>query len=224
MTYGYVTTPGGVQVQSTPKFVRHRWLRTLMSPQTSLLLNVPGVVIAGGAARYDRVGMEAPPPGDIDLFVLQGADHDAIGSKLVDLGYRYEPDGKTMKNELYPLAVQLVDHDGSGALRVWDTPENVIATFGFTTEMFALYLKDDGEVECLYSSVGYTDTINRVLHINHIIDPVRLAYRAVKYGRKGYSCTVASMLPLFAYWDAVTEDAREAWRAQSKAVSPDYRI
>lgn len=58
-----------------------------MRPQIAELLEkVPGVVIAGGAARAELCD-DAPEPTDIDLFLLEGTPVNDVARALIALGY-----------------------------------------------------------------------------------------------------------------------------------------
>ena len=189
----------------------------MLNQVSEILSRIDGVVVAGGAARYDIMAAgEAPYPGDIDVFVLKGTEVSMVDMALRGLGYRQyhapSPHTTTYKRNNYDdLNVQVVANDGNAG-REWNSAEDVIATFGWTTEQFAIYRDGDGMFVEIEGESAFDDTKARVLHVNHVIDPVRLAYRAVKYGRKGYSITPAEMLKVFEVYENADPDKVTFWR------------
>lgn len=187
----------------------------VVAQSQEIIANIPGVVIAGGAARYIAMGAAAPEPADIDVFVLADTDALMVENTLAGLGYHVYHRGSPhttvfKKTDSYSLPVQVVLNDGNAG-RVWVSAEDVIATFGWTTEMFAV-VGDAVRVGFVIGPTAVDDTNARVLRVNHIIDPVRLAYRAVKYGRKGYNLAPSDMQSIFDAFDRADPDDQARWR------------
>lgn len=179
----------------------------------ALLVTMPGAVIAGGYAR-NVILPGAPPPADIDVFLLDGMDMagdrplimNALGYTAA--GYR---DGTTEYDKPDAIKVQTIERSRviGEPLPAWRSAWDVIKTFGFTTEMFSLHM-DAGSVIATYTAEAEADTSARVLRVNHIIDPVRLVYRMNKYGRKGYTVTMDEVLKAFSHWSDLRPEIKDA--------------
>ena len=197
----------------------------MLDQVSDILSCIDGVVVAGGAARYEIMEGVAPYPGDIDVFLLAGIDSMKVDLALRAMGYhRYHvssPHSTTYKRDNHlDLNVQVVLNDGNAG-RVWNSAEDVIATFGWRTEQFALYRDSDGRTVEIAGEGAFKDTYARVLRVNHVIDPVRLAYRAVKYGNKGYTITPSEMQSIFDAFDRADPDDQARWR-ELNAVNRGY--
>ena len=167
----------------------------------SLLAAAPGAIIAGGYARRVALGSVAPIAGDIDLFIFDDGPDDAALAAAGFLPNPAHPGTLAFPSatQFYDLPIQVVRRStaiGGGTMPPWRTPWDVISTFGFMTEQFALTLVD-GDLHVVTTDAAQRDTLDRRLVVNHIIDPVRLAYRANKYGQKGYTMTLAEMAGVF---------------------------
>lgn len=192
-------------------------------PQVKELLYIPGTVVAGGAARWavlleDEKIDRGLYPSDIDVFLLAGTDVSAVRQRLASFRYRLvgESHGTSKWERDYgDLPVQLIDRSNikGSDVGAWVTPKDVIKTFGFTTEMFALWCEyPNRHIRALYTVEGAEDTEAHILRVNYIIDPVRLAYRMNKYGRKGYTVEPSEVLTAFDRWLMMTDEQRDAIR------------
>lgn len=175
----------------------------------------PRAVIAGGAARF-AVMPDAPMYGDVDVFMLDGSPEPAFVNAALELGGYVMSAGGTSPVYKHPTLpdVQVVRREtaqGRSKMLAWTTPEAVIATFGFTTEMFALGRGPDARLVYTTTPEAIADTQARRLVVNYIIDPVRLAYRANKYGRKGYTMSIEEMRKVFAHYQQSSPREQEAW-------------
>lgn len=221
-----------------PKYVTQHGVP--VSRQVAELLRIPGTVVAGGAARWNillsglvpmpgrKDALVPPRPGDIDVFLLSSADGPGVRERLRSFRYRPMSEGHgTTKWERddSDLPVQLIDRSNikGGAVGEWNTPKDVIKTFGFTTEMFAVWREYPNlHFNALYTAEALRDTRARKLVVNYIIDPVRLAYRMNKYGRKGYTVDPSEVLQAFEAWSGLTEELQDAVRKE--VVNDSYRL
>lgn len=174
-----------------------------------------GGLVAGGAARYVSGAGADIPPGDIDVFMLRGGDPVTVYSVLTALGWDtvvYQtPSVVTMENPGH-LKVQVVRGGGNG-FRAWASPSEVLSEFGFSTEMFAIV--DGVTLQILTTQAAIDDTAARVLRVNAVIDPVRLAWRTMKYARKGFTMEPAEMAEIFRAFNSRSVAEREEWLADN---------
>jgi hypothetical protein len=171
-------------------------------------------IVAGGAARAIIHG-DAPEPGDIDVFIRNGVDRTTVFWAMYGLGYSLALDKYntlTWEHPEYDLSVQTISVDNRvGAQKfLWTDAESVISTFTWTTEMFAIERVAKPPV-AVYTMEALADTTAGVLVLNHIIDPIRVAYRAVKYGRKGYTIGPDVLVEIFKHYQSGGEAQQEAW-------------
>lgn len=178
--------------------------------------------IAGGMARRAIMGDEAPEPEDIDVFVKRADLLQQVWTAIEALGYTYQADVGMAHLFLPGNAVMvrpdLMVNDGRKPIQLikparepgfmtTGTVVEVIDHFAFRTEQFAVH-RNGGRVVGVYTTEGVNDTRNRVLHLNLCdpVDPVTVAWRAVKYGRKGYSISRLELLRLFEQWRIGVDD------------------
>lgn len=152
--------------------------------------------VAGGAARYLLVP-EAPEPKDIDVFLF-GRHMDL--SPMEELGY--EPQGGSPRAPGFvrandELSVQVViPADDQIGMSNWGSPLRVLSQFTFKTEQAAVWYGAGGFAGLL-SVMGKEDTENRVLNTNnHRTSPILSLYRINKYGQKGYTISMETLLEI----------------------------
>lgn len=189
--------------------------------RTALAYHPEGTVIAGGFARAQWFLQEfmdapvgAPPAGDVDLFVLDGTPCNGVLRAVSAAGWQqtYAREGSaTFVHRDYKLPLSVIWAERPGQFGSWKTAEDLIESFSFRTEMFALWELAPGVLEFVYDIEAPVDTVNRVLHVNRIVDPVRLLWRMNKYGRKGYIVSVDEVQRVADNYHARAEElAREA--------------
>ena len=183
-----------------------------------------GGVIAGGAARWmDPCGRgylgESGPlfPGDIDVFMLRGGDAAGVHAALHDLGWRLHRRQGTTVTSKRPdhLNVQVV-RGGDIGFKVWNTPQEVLEDFGFTVEMFALI-----QPGVLTTSQARQDVYTRTLVPQHVVDPIRLTWRVMKYARKGFTMHPNKMTDLFRAYEEASAVQKRAWVARNLFAGED---
>lgn len=169
----------------------------LWAPQlTELVQELDGVAyIAGGAARQLIMVEDAPPAGDIDLFIYHSEEFGKCLKMVQSLGYEIEDEQPTSIHFAprgdRELEVQVIrPYHGRWSLS-FGSPEDVISHFSFTTEMFAVT-----KTQAIYGDRSKKHTNNRELVIQNITDPLNVALRAVKYGQKGYGIDPTEMQKL----------------------------
>ena len=163
--------------------------------------------VAGGAARRAIMGEEAPVPEDIDVFLRRAQHHALVGKNIEDLGYKFEADiGSALvflvegiHNLRQGKPIQLILPEVSEMRVSVGNPVEVMDKFAFRTEQFAVYMSGD-KVVGVHTTEAVNDTRERRLVINHVSDPVRVAWRAVKYGRKGYNIPQVDLYHLMEDW------------------------
>lgn len=212
----------------------------LRDPTVADLLSIPGVVIAGGYARQEYtnhaylvplLGATPEQAGDIDVFLLDSANRRTVEETLGARYYQVATVRNTSqwKSRTQPggLDVQVIAHGGPhevggliGEGVAWNTPEDVLNSFGFQCEMFAMV--SDVLPRFLTTDSAIEDATLRVLRMNRITDPVRSAFRLNKYGHKGYNVTPDTVADIFAYFAGATDQARERWLQESR--SDTYEI
>lgn len=169
-----------------------------------ILSIIPTAVVAGGAARFAVLGAAAPTPGDIDVFLLDGTL--PVAEKMTLLGWQvartdvWQYHGEGTEVQFVRREHSIGHNMPGGLLPAWDSAESVIATFGFTCEMFALRADAEGNIVATLTQAAYDDTRTKTLIVNHVIDPIRLAYRANKYGLKGFSMSLPEMAKVFEFY------------------------
>ena len=155
--------------------------------------------IAGGAAR---ALIHPIVPADIDIFCLHTDCEDAIATALYNMEYDEEKlPGKTPCRLFSPrnlpggyITVQLI-RPISGR---FGTPMEVMQNFGFFCEQYAY---DSRNV--MSSFEADRDTKAKELHVNIITNPLDQAWRANKYGKKGFTISRQEITYLFAEWDCL---------------------
>ena len=151
--------------------------------------------VAGGAARYILVP-DAPGPGDIDVFMF--GDHIDY-SPLTELEYDFQ--GGVERAPRFSrgpesLVVQVVRPDPDNPLRTgFGPPLEVLSSFTFHTEQAALW-KGTLAHAGLLSAAGLLSTQHKVLTNNLISNPVLSIFRLNKYGQKGYSVGMETVMEI----------------------------
>lgn len=197
-----------------------------LMPQIRPLLNIG--VVAGGAARRVILGDLAPFANDIDVFLPTEKSEQEAYAQLVDLGYMMTGDngmgGTTWELNVFDfvadppgraatLPVQLVRSTAMDVLDGrfhWTGAKSVIETFTLTAEMFALELVQ-GEVVALHTTQAEEDTRSRTARFHLIINPIRAAYRMVKYGLKGFQTDPAEVSKAFETFIGARAHQQGAW-------------
>ena len=177
----------------------------------SLALALHGrAFVVGGAARAMAHDI---PYTDIDLFCLTEDCEDSIAHDLQEIGYVEEilpkkspcrvftPPAfkKPLSEFMDPVNVQLI-RPVSGR---FGTPMEVMQNFGFFCEQFAY----DSRV-LMSSFEADRDVRAKELHINTITNPLDIAWRVNKYGKKGFTITRQEIVDLFRAWDSYDEEEK----------------
>lgn len=162
------------------------------APQIRELLTSVGDVayVAGGAARELVMRDEAPPSWDIDLFQYRpgDVDIDVIRETLRRIGYHSEE--QTQRSYRFTrndgeLEVQIIAYYRDAHSLTSGAPEDVLAHFSFTAEMFAI-VPGAGSAAAIIGSTAIDDVRSRMLVVQNVTDPLVVALRAVKYGYKRF--------------------------------------
>lgn len=163
--------------------------------------------VAGGAARYMMVD-GAPEPQDIDVFMYHRLNRT---DPLENLNYSFDGASESIyrfSHSKHLLKVQVVVPSetvpGSRGMS-YGPPVGVLSTFTFTTEQAALWHGVGGPAGLL-STQGKDDTEHRVLRNNCISNPVLSLFRINKYGQKGYSISMESLLEIVSHLRDVSDD------------------
>jgi hypothetical protein len=182
--------------------------------------------VAGGAAR---AVMFDEKPNDIDVFVFdptvgKRADWQVLRAGrnqrhhfrevMIHKGYALARGDDTSDTftRADNLDVQFIYNGGAFDVR-WENEADVIGSFGFTAEMFALESGPPGSVaqNVVTTRQAVDDVHNKDLRLNHVFDPIRILWRAVKYGQKGYHwADMEECVQTFAVWDGFTKDEQAA--------------
>lgn len=180
-----------------------RRLVDVWAPQLGELLEaLDGLAyVAGGAARQIVMREQAPPAEDIDLFLYRVADYETCLKIVGDLAY-VSADVSENSVSFWPrdwvneLGVQVIrpfiDEWRDRWRRCYGEPEDVIGHFAFTTEQFAI-----AGNEAIIGPNAIADTALRRLIVNNVTEPAVVAWRAVKYGHKGYVMEPSEMQRVF---------------------------
>lgn len=195
-----------------------------LMPQIRPLLSIG--IVAGGAARRVILGDRAPFASDIDVFLPTEKSEQEAYTQLAGLGYMMTGDngmgGTTWELSRYDdiegslqhiLPVQLIRSTAMDVLDGrfhWTDAKSVIETFTLTAEMFALELVQ-GEVTVLHTTQAEEDTRSRTARFHLIINPIRAAYRMVKYGKKGFQTDPAEVSKAFETFIGARAHQQGAW-------------
>ena len=172
--------------------------------------------VAGGAARYLLVP-EAPEPADIDVFLYQ----DYMDTSPLD-NLEYTSDNPEIRAPFFTspgdgeLRVQVVRPD-HGARKSFGTPLEVLQSFTFHTEQAAVWYGPGGAAG-LISVAGQEATEERVLTNNHIANPVLSLFRLNKYGRKGYSLSMDTLVEITDVLHEYSEERYQAALADARSM------
>ncbi|KKN77043.1 hypothetical protein LCGC14_0363820 [marine sediment metagenome] len=151
--------------------------------------------VAGGAARFALMP-SAPNPSDIDIWMFN--NHLDL-RPLFALGYHDygEANGtRRFARDEDDLPVQIILPSSPRSTKSWGTPLEVLLTFTFTTEQFVL-MYGAGGASGLLSTQGREDTENRVIRNNNFRkNPILSLYRLHKYGRKGYTLSMETLIEI----------------------------
>ncbi len=173
--------------------------------------------VAGGAARYLLVP-DAPEPLDIDVFLYcSGFDVDP----LLRLGYEpVEDSAHRAPFFVSPgegeLRVQVVRPDHR-ARQAYGPPLEVLQSFTFTTEQAAVWYGAGGAAGLL-SVAGRVDTENRALYNNRISNPILSLFRLNKYGQKGYSLSMETLIEITDVLRSYSESKYQAAVADARTM------
>lgn len=179
------------------------------------------VVIAGGAARTLVMNGNAPDPSDVDVFLLEGVEPQTMMERLSASGFKLQHQRLGSATFITPrptLPVQLVW--SADIEQVWSDPAGLIASFGFTTEQFAVYYDSEQRLTFMYYDEAVTATLRRELVVNNILDPVRLLWRINKYGRKGYTISLDEVQHIADYYAGLPTDQQVAIREGTANLGP----
>lgn len=151
--------------------------------------------VAGGAARFVLIP-DAPHPSDIDIWMY----HSLLDpNPLYELGYHEleEVTGtRRFRRHDTDLPVQIILPHSLRSTKSWGTPLEVMLTFTFTTEQFAV-MHGAGGASGLLSVAAKADTENRVIMNNNCTkNPILSLHRLNKYGRKGYQVSMETLLEI----------------------------
>ena len=195
-----------------------------------------GGIVAGGAARWlwmaeNRVPLDPKlAPGDIDVFMLEGGNRVRLYSALHDAGWvlqRRRESTVTFKRADF-LDVQVVRANTFAGQRYspWYSVSAIVKQFAFTVEMF--WVNPPGEA-LGYSSAAAADLKTRTLRVNHVLDPIRVAWRVGKYTAKGFTVTPSALAGVFEVYGAASTAQRAIWherdlRAEREGVAYDVGL
>lgn len=170
----------------------------------SLALALHGrAFVAGGAARAMTHDI---PYTDIDLFCLDISNEEGVAHDLAEVGYVetilpekspcrvFTPPAREYKVMHLLVDVQLI-RPVSGR---FGTPMEVMQGFGFFCEQFAYDSR-----QLMSSFEADRDVIAKELHVNVITNPLDQAWRANKYGLKGFTISRQEVIDLFEAWDSL---------------------
>jgi hypothetical protein len=156
----------------------------------------PFAYVAGGAARYlycTNPNIPCPPPGDIDLWLIDGkiATRHYVTHQLAIAGYHYSGDQGQAEAYHPPvegaLQVTTIRPIANDYTMTYGFPTDVINHFGFTVEQFAYYQNQ--------YFVGHHTLMDqrdwRLRFTDHISCPIAYQSRVLKYIGKGYTITIA---------------------------------
>lgn len=192
-----------------------------------LMNGIPGVAIAGGAAR--ELVFPKIPATDIDVFCTKDA-FDEVHRRLVDQSwmqweiktgrtgsvYTYAYQGTHPLSDASPRQVEVVRLANDPPADVARSNElflqYVMSRFAFTTEQFGIIPGSYTPKLRVFYPLGGTfeDTqrkrlviLDNALGADHT-DPIRVARRLAKYGAKGFTITTYETTKIFTAWNRLT--------------------
>ena len=196
---------------SVPQWRMNKWSTDFLR----LLTAIAGAgFVAGGYARYLLVD-GAPKPEDIDVFLKDRNYFDAIKADLERIGYSVQQE--SIAAITYDLSisdgvpVQLVKPLNHEVFRGrTGTVEEVLSTFDFTVNQFALEVVNGSTEVLSYVGAGsYDDQTSKRLIIVHNSSPMALIYRMMKYAGKGYWMPRSEAAKLFIGWDNQSDQMKK---------------
>jgi hypothetical protein len=181
--------------------------------------------IAGGFVRHLLV-TGAAKPSDIDIFLRKPEDYEFMYNVILAEGYRKNSESPAAVEFYHPyekdyIHPQLVKPQGqTGHRGRTGTPQEVLSTFDFTTNQFALTTDDEGYWRAITGWRAYEDTNSKRLILVNPFNPMALVYRIIKYAAKGYWMPRTEAARLFMAWDQTSPKLKN-WVIEQFKLDPE---
>lgn len=165
--------------------------------------------ITGGVARVAIMGSTAPEAEDYDVFLRDAGNLDQLATRIQGLGYELEdrPGHSLLYTRPSHKPIEIILPVDLPHMLTVGAPDVVLGRFAFFAEQFAVWLRGHSIVG-VYTTEGQKDVETRTLRINHIGCPIKVAWRAVKYGRKGFHIHPMELHRLLEHWRCLSDQQR----------------